>query len=129
MSRSRSWLRASAMRSCSHPGPAAARSDHEACIPAATYPEGMCRNIRPLNNFEPPATRDEVTAAALQYVRKVSGTTKPSQANQEVFDRAVREIAHLTQHLLDDLVTAAPPKNREVEAVKARERAALRYAR
>jgi hypothetical protein len=89
----------------------------------------MCRNIRPLNNFEPPATRDEVTAAALQYVRKVSGTTKPSQANQAVFDRAVAEIAHLTQHLLDDLVTAAPPKNRETEAEKARARSALRYAR
>ena len=89
----------------------------------------MCRNIRPLNNFEPPATRDEVTAAALQYVRKVSGTTKPSQANQEAFDHAVREIAHLTQHLLDDLVTTAPPKDREVEAEKARTRAALRYAR
>ena len=89
----------------------------------------MCRNIRPLNNFEPPATRDEVTAAALQYVRKVSGTTKPSQANQEAFDRAVHEIAHLTQHLLDELVTAAPPKDREVEAAKARARAELRYAR
>ena len=89
----------------------------------------MCRNIRPLNNFEPPATRDEVTAAALQYVRKVSGTTKPSAANQAVFDQAVREIAHLTQHLIDDLVTAAPPKNREVEADKARARAQLRYAR
>jgi hypothetical protein len=89
----------------------------------------MCRNIRPLNNFEPPATRDEVTAAALQYVRKVSGTTKPSQANQAVFDQAVREIAHLTQHLLEDLVTTAPPKNREVEAEKARARAAVRYAR
>ena len=89
----------------------------------------MCRNIRPLNNFEPPATRDEVAAAALQYVRKVSGTTRPSQANQEAFDRAVREIAHLTQHLLDDLTTSAPPKNREVEAAKARARAELRYAR
>jgi hypothetical protein len=89
----------------------------------------MCRNIRPLNNFEPPATSDEVTAAALQYVRKVSGTTKPSQANQEVFDRAVREIAHLTEHLLDDLVTTAPAKNREVEAAKARARAEIRYAR
>ena len=89
----------------------------------------MCRNIRPLNNFEPPATRDEVTAAALQYVRKVSGTTKPSQANQAVFDQAVREIAHLTQHLLDDLVTTAPPKDRETEAAKARARAELRYAR
>jgi hypothetical protein len=89
----------------------------------------MCRNIRPLNNFEPPATREEVTAAALQYVRKVSGTTKPSQANQAAFDRAVHEIAHLTQHLLDDLTTTAPPKNREAEAAKARARAELRYAR
>ena len=87
----------------------------------------MCRNIRPLNNFEPPASRDEVTAAALQFVRKVSGTTKPSQANQAVFDQAVREIAHITEHLLDDLVTTAPPKNREIEAQKARARAAIRY--
>ena len=87
----------------------------------------MCRNIRPLNNFEPPATRDEVTAAALQYVRQVSGTTKPSHANEEAFNRAVREIAHITEHLLDDLVTVAPPKNREVEAEKARARARLRY--
>ena len=82
----------------------------------------MCRNIRPLNNFEPPATNDEVHAAALQFVRKVSGTTKPSQVNQETFDRAVHEIAHITRHLLEDLVTAAPPKNREVEAEKARAR-------
>ncbi|MFC6288166.1 DUF2277 domain-containing protein [Nocardioides sp. GCM10027113] len=89
----------------------------------------MCRNIRPLHNFEPPATREEVEAAALQFVRKVSGSTKPSQANQAAFDRAVAEIAHVTQHLLDELVTAAPPKNREVEAEKARARAALRYAR
>ena len=88
----------------------------------------MCRNIRPLNNFEPPATRDEVTAAALQYVRKVAGTTKPSQANEAVFNEAVREIAHITQHLLDDLVTTAPPKDREVEAAKARARAQARYA-
>jgi hypothetical protein len=88
----------------------------------------MCRNIRPLNNFEPPATRDEVTAAALQYVRKVAGTTKPSQANEAVFNQAVREIAHITQHLLDDLVTTAPPKDREVEASKARARAQARYA-
>jgi hypothetical protein len=87
----------------------------------------MCRNIRPLNNFEPPATTDEVTAAALQFVRKVSGTTKPSQANQAAFDEAVHEIAHITQHLLDHLVTTAPPKSREVEAAKARERARLRY--
>lgn len=89
----------------------------------------MCRNIRPLNNFEPPATRDEVTSAALQYVRKVSGATKPSQANQAAFDKAVAEIAHITQHLLDDLTTTAPPKNREVEAAKAKARAELRYAR
>jgi hypothetical protein len=87
----------------------------------------MCRNIRTLHNFEPPATSDEVTAAALQFVRKVSGSSKPSAANQDAFDRAVREIAHVTQHLLDDLVTTAPPKNREVEAEKARARAALRY--
>jgi hypothetical protein len=89
----------------------------------------MCRNIRPLHNFEPPATHDEVAAAALQFVRKVSGTTRPSQANQQAFDRAVEEIAHITRHLLDELVTSAPPKNREVEAEKARARAALRYAR
>jgi hypothetical protein len=88
----------------------------------------MCRNIRPLNNFEPPATDDEVSAAALQFVRKVSGTTKPSTANQAAFDRAVHDIAHIVRHLIDDLVTTAPPKNREVEAAKARERAALRYA-
>ncbi len=87
----------------------------------------MCRNIRPLNNFEPPATSDEVSAAALQFVRKVSGTTKPSQANQAAFDEAVHQIAHITQHLLDQLVTTAPPKNREIEAEKARERARLRY--
>ena len=89
----------------------------------------MCRNIRPLNNFEPPATSDEVTAAALRYVRKVSGTTKPSAANQAIFDRAVADIAHITRHLVDDLVTTAPPKNRETEAAKARARAAVRYAR
>ncbi len=88
----------------------------------------MCRNIRPLNNFAPPASNDEVAAAALQFVRKVSGTTKPSQANQAAFDRAVAEIAHVTRHLLDELVTTAPPKNREVEAAKARARSAARYA-
>jgi len=87
----------------------------------------MCRNIRQLHNFEPPASGDEVTAAALQFVRKVSGSSKPSAANQEAFDRAVREIAHATKALLDDLVTSAPPKNREAEAEKARARAALRY--
>lgn len=89
----------------------------------------MCRNIRPLHNFEPPASDDEVHAAALQYVRKVAGTTKPSAANQAVFDQAVREIAHLTRHLVDDLVTTAPPKDRGTEAARARARAELRYAR
>jgi hypothetical protein len=88
----------------------------------------MCRNIRPLHNFEPPATSTEVHDAALQFVRKVSGATRPSAANQEAFDRAVHEIAHITQHLLDDLVTSAPPKNREVEAEKRRARAQARYA-
>jgi hypothetical protein len=88
----------------------------------------MCRNIRPLNNFEPPATSQEVRDAALQFVRKVSGTTRPSAANQEAFDRAVHEIAHITQHLLDDLVTTAPPKNREEEAAKRRARSEARYA-
>ncbi|WP_345752770.1 DUF2277 domain-containing protein [Microbacterium rhizophilus] len=88
----------------------------------------MCRNIHTLHNFEPAATSDEVHAAALQYVRKIAGTTKPSKANQGAFDEAVHEIAHITQHLLDALVTNAPPKNREVEAEKARARAAGRYA-
>lgn len=89
----------------------------------------MCRNIRTLHNFEPPATHDEVHAAALQYVRKISGTAKPSQANQAAFDEAVHEIAHVTRHLLEHLTTSAPPKDREVEAAKARARAEIRYAR
>ena len=88
----------------------------------------MCRNIKTLHNFEPPATHDEVHAAALQFVRKVSGSAKPSQANQAAFDEAVHEIAHITQHLLDHLTTSAPPKNREEEAAKARARAEVRYA-
>ena len=88
----------------------------------------MCRNIHTLHNFEPAATDDEVEAAALQYVRKISGSTKPSQANAEAFDRAVAEIAHITRHLLEDLVTTAPPKDREVEAAKAKERSAKRFA-
>lgn len=87
----------------------------------------MCRNIRQLHNFAPPATSDEVEAAALQYVRKVSGSTRPSQANQAAFDRAVAEVAAATRCLLDGLVTTAPPKDREVEAAKARARAAVRY--
>ena len=87
----------------------------------------MCRNIRQLHNFEPPATTDEVRAAALQYVRKVSGSTKPSQANEEAFAEAVEAVAQATQHLLDHLTTSAPPKDREVEAAKARARAEKRY--
>ena len=87
----------------------------------------MCRNIRTLHNFEPHATSEEVHAAALQYVRKISGSTKPSKANQEAFDAAVHEIAHITQHLLEALVSQAPPKDRETEAAKARARAAVRY--
>ena len=89
----------------------------------------MCRNIRVLHNLDPGTTPDEVEAAALQFVRKVSGSVKPSAANQAAFDRAVAEIAHATRHLLDDLVTSAPPRDREVLAAKARERAAVRYAR
>ncbi len=88
----------------------------------------MCRNIRTLHNFEPAASDDEVHAAALQFVRKVSGSTHPSRANRAAFERAVAEIAHITQHLLDDLVTSAPPKDREVEAAKAKARSAQRFA-
>ncbi|HEX4034080.1 MAG TPA: DUF2277 domain-containing protein [Solirubrobacteraceae bacterium] len=88
----------------------------------------MCRNIRPLYNFEPPATHDEVRAAALQYVRKVSGFTKPSQANQAAFDRAIDAVAHASEHLLAELVTNAAPRDREVEAARARARAAERFA-
>ncbi|MGH2839063.1 MAG: DUF2277 domain-containing protein [Thermoleophilaceae bacterium] len=88
----------------------------------------MCRNIRTLHNFEPPATEEEIRASALQYVRKVSGSTKPSQANEEAFNRALDEVADVTARLLDSLVTNAAPKNREVEAAKLRERAAKRYA-
>jgi hypothetical protein len=88
----------------------------------------MCRNIRPLYNFDPPASHDEVRAAAIQYVRKISGFTKPSHANAEAFERAVDAVTHASMHLLDDLVTNAPPKDREVEAAKARARSAQRYA-
>jgi hypothetical protein len=89
----------------------------------------MCRNIHTLLGFEPAATDDEVHAAALQYVRKVSGSTRPSKANAAAFDRAVAEIAHITHHLLEDLVTSAPPKSREEEAAKARQRSLQRFAR
>ena len=88
----------------------------------------MCRNIRTLHNFDPPATEEEIRGAALQYVRKVSGTSKPSQANAEAFERAVDEVADATDRLLRSLVTSAPPKDREVEAAKRRARAAERYA-
>jgi hypothetical protein len=87
----------------------------------------MCRNIKTLHNFDPPATDDEIHAAALQYVRKLSGSTKPSQANAAAFERAVRDIAHVSRHLLDDLVTTAPPRDREVEAARARARAGKRF--
>jgi hypothetical protein len=87
----------------------------------------MCRNIRQLHNFEPPATSQEVRDAALQYVRKISGTTKPSLANQAAFDEAVEAVAHATQHLLEHLTTSAPPKDREAERAKARARNAARF--
>lgn len=87
----------------------------------------MCRNIRTLFNYEPPATQEEIRASALQYVRKVSGSTRPSKANREPFDRAVDEVAAATQRLLDALVTTAAPRDRELEAAKARARAKARY--
>jgi hypothetical protein len=87
----------------------------------------MCRNIHPLNNYEPPATQDEVYAAALQFVRKVSGSTRPSAANRAAFDDAVVQIAHITHHLLDTLVTTAPKKDRAVETAKTRARSAQRF--
>jgi hypothetical protein len=88
----------------------------------------MCRNIRSLHNYEPPANESEIRDAALQYVRKLSGSTKPSKANAAVFERAVEEVTLATARLLDDLVTSAPPKDREVEAAKRRERSAQRFA-
>jgi hypothetical protein len=88
----------------------------------------MCRNIRQLHNFDPPATRDEAHDAALQYVRKISGSTKPSKVNEEAFERAVAAVTAVTVQLLDELVTTAPPKDRDVEAAKRRARAAERYA-
>jgi hypothetical protein len=88
----------------------------------------MCRNIRTLHNFDPPATDEEIQASALQYVRKISGSTKPSQANAEAFDEAVEEVAAVTRRLLDRLVTTAPPKDREVEAAKAKARSEARFA-
>jgi len=89
----------------------------------------MCRNIRTLHNFEPPATEDEIHASALQYVRKLTGASKPSRANETVFERAVEEVVEATRRLLDGLVTAAEPRDRETEAAKAQERSASRFAR
>jgi hypothetical protein len=88
----------------------------------------MCRNIRVLHHFKPPTTPDEIAAAALQYVRKVSGMQKPSQANEAAFERAIAEVAHVTEHLLADLVTTAAPRDREVEAAKRRAAAEKRFA-
>jgi len=87
----------------------------------------MCRNIRALHNFEPPVTADEIHDAALQFVRKVSGMQKPSHANEAAFEHAVHEIAHTTMHLLESLVTSAPPRNREIEAEKRRAKAIARF--
>jgi hypothetical protein len=89
----------------------------------------MCRNIKPLFNFDPPVTDDEVRAASLQFVRKISGFTKPSKANEETFDRAIDEVSAAARRLMDSLVTIAPARDREVEAAKAKARAAERYAR
>ena len=87
----------------------------------------MCRNIRTLANFDPPATDEEIRASALQFVRKISGFARPSKANEDVFNRAVDEVAHIAHHLLEDLVIHSPPRNREIEAAKAKARAAARY--
>ena len=88
----------------------------------------MCRNIRTLHNYDPPATEDEIRASALQYVRKISGFSKPSQVNSEAFERAIDEVTAISTRLLGELVTNAPPKDREVEAAKAKARSAARYA-
>jgi hypothetical protein len=87
----------------------------------------MCRNIKTLHNFEPPATDEEVRASAIQFVRKLSGFTKPSKANEDIFNEAVEEVTKSARKLIDSLITAAPPRDREVEALKARERAAERF--
>jgi hypothetical protein len=89
----------------------------------------MCRNIRNLYNFKPPATDEEIHASSLQFVRKLSGSNRPSKANEEAFNRAVAEVTHAARHLIESLVTTAPPRDREVEAEKGRARSALRFAR
>jgi len=100
-------------------------------MPATRYTSSqrkhMCRNIKTLHNFEPPATKDEIQAASLQFVRKISGFTNPSQANQDAFEAAVKEVTRISQKLLKQLVTSSPPRDREVEAAKAKERARLRF--
>ncbi len=88
----------------------------------------MCRNIKTLHNFAPPATTDEIRASSLQFVRKLCGFTKPSKVNEDVFNRAVDDVAHIAHHLLEDLVTTAPPRDREIEAIKARARSEKRFA-
>jgi hypothetical protein len=87
----------------------------------------MCRNIKTLHNFKPPATEEEIRASAIQFVRKLSGFTKPSKANEEVFNQAIEEVTEAARKLVDSLITTAPPRDREVEAIKARERAAERF--
>lgn len=113
------------------PHPHEPHASRRACLADAAvtrYLRGMCRNIRTLYNFEPPASEDEVRAAAVQYVRKISGFTKPSQANAAAFERAVEEVTEVSARLLGELVTAAPPKDREVEAARRRARSAQRFA-
>ena len=114
-------------RFLSTPGRGILRPGLEGCA-NCDYPEIMCRNIHVLHNFEPAATADEVHAAALQYVRKISGSTHPSKANEEAFELAVHEIARISRHLLEDLVSSAPPKNREIEAEKTKSRSQKRFA-
>jgi hypothetical protein len=123
--RSHVALKTLAAHGARRPHPMRNHLDHRA---HQAYARTMCRNIHTLHNFAPPATDDEVRAAALQYVRKISGSTSPSQANAEAFEHAVDEITRVTAELLDALVTTAPPKDREVEAAKARARAQKRYA-
>lgn len=112
---------ASVVRFDHHHAPGVPRAQRE-------YHGRMCRNIRPLHNYEPATTDDEVHDAALQYVRKISGMSKPSRANQETFDRAVEAVAEASRELLRDLVTTAPPRDRAAEIERARERAAVRFA-
>jgi hypothetical protein len=110
------------------PGPERWRTTRPGAATARRYAKGMCRNIRTLYNFDPPATDEEIRASALQYVRKLSGFNKPSRANEEAFERALEAVTAASARLLSELRTTAPPKDREVEAAKARARSAQRYA-